>query len=85
MCINATFVCDGDFDCPDHSDEKRCGNIYALCPSIQMTFITSHVGIEPKCSSLQFKCSTNNQCIDTDLVCDEKWDCSQGEDEISCG
>ena len=56
-----------------------------LSASIQITFITSHVGIEPKCSSSQFKCSTNNQCIDVDLVCDEKWDCSEGEDEISCG
>jgi len=55
-----------------------------LCAPIQ-TFIASHVGIELKCSSSQFKCSTNNQCIDVDLVCDEKQDCSEGEDEISCG
>lgn len=43
-----------------------------------------HTDIEPKCPSSQFKCFSNNECIDSNLVCDEKWDCEQGEDEINC-
>ena len=44
-----------------------------------------HVGIEPKCPASHFRCFSNNHCIDNDLVCDEKWDCERGEDEINCG
>ena len=43
-----------------------------------------YVGIQPKCPDSHFTCFSN-RCIDNDLVCDEKFDCQQGEDEINCG
>ena len=48
-------------------------------------FNNCFVDIEPKCPDSQFTCYSNNHCIDNGLVCDEKWDCGQGEDEVNCG
>ena len=45
----------------------------------------TYIDIEPRCPSSQFMCHSNNRCIGNDLVCDEKWDCDRGEDEINCG
>lgn len=32
-----------------------------------------------------FRCRTNNQCINATLVCDKKFDCADHSDEEDCG
>lgn len=53
--------------------------------SVTFTTVFLCIDVEPKCPSSHFTCFSNNRCIDSDLVCDEKWDCDHGEDEINCG
>lgn len=39
----------------------------------------------PPCSSGEYQCSSNSECIPDSFVCDCKPDCSLGEDEKDCG
>ena len=56
-CIDNKWKCDGDFDCPDHSNEKDCkerifdeeGNL---------------------CSSTDFTCQSGDGCIHKTWECD---------------
>ncbi|XP_049880284.1 low-density lipoprotein receptor-related protein 1 [Pectinophora gossypiella] len=76
-CIDALYVCDGDADCPDGSDEDSspagpCANV--------------------TCSQEQFMQCDTNRCIPKNWVCDGLTDCADGADEtahacsrIACG
>lgn len=72
-CIDATYICDGDRDCPDGVDEKAAPE--GPCEA------------KAECPGDQFKCD-RNRCIQKSWVCDGVKDCSDGADEVcvsSCG
>ena len=64
-CIEKRFVCDGDFDCPDQSDEDTTAD--GACELV-------------KCRKDQFKCKKIG-CVWFSWVCDGDSDCSDGSDE----
>uniref|UniRef100_W5MXZ4 MAM and LDL receptor class A domain containing 1 n=1 Tax=Lepisosteus oculatus TaxID=7918 RepID=W5MXZ4_LEPOC len=71
-CIPESWLCDGEPDCKDMSDEE-------VCPS----GVPGTVPPQELCGDRQYQCS-DQQCIPSLLRCDGVPDCPWGEDEFSC-
>uniref|UniRef100_A0A1I8M8N4 EGF-like domain-containing protein n=1 Tax=Musca domestica TaxID=7370 RepID=A0A1I8M8N4_MUSDO len=68
-CLPVRFLCDGESDCADHSDE--------MIPECRIKDTDgSTCGVE------QFRCG-NGKCIPNRWRCDNEKDCSDGSDEFS--
>ena len=75
QCILTSYVCDGTEDCYDKTDERNCGNISLIRTNSNDRW--------DSCADLYHPCMSG-ECVPLTLICDGKFHCQDGSDEILC-
>ena len=73
-CVSRGFVCDGERDCYDASDEMFCGS----------QTIDARAPLACAAKRNWFHCDSHFRCVHEDKVCDDVSDCLDGSDEKYC-
>ncbi len=58
---------------------------YILFTFNMVFFLLKSIAPEGECLPGEYRCNSDNTCIPERWVCDGRQDCSQGDDEFSCG
>ena len=84
-CVTKRWRCDGDFDCPDASDERDCEIHEEDFEGNGTNAAAADHGI--KCGEREFRCRNRYYCVHRAWVCDGEPDCPDGSDESAeeCG
>ena len=79
--MSELWVCDGDNDCGDGSDEAHCDK-HRECKDGEFRLV-GKTGQILDCQCLQFRCKTG-KCVPEHWRCDYEDDCGDGSDEAEC-
>uniref|UniRef100_A0A665UZW2 Heparan sulfate proteoglycan 2 n=1 Tax=Echeneis naucrates TaxID=173247 RepID=A0A665UZW2_ECHNA len=79
-CIPRDYICDGERDCSDGSDEFRCGKIQRKALIVILCLVP---GTPSPCEPNEFKCK-NGRCALKLWRCDGDNDCEDNSDETDC-
>ncbi|XP_055376731.1 serine protease nudel [Condylostylus longicornis] len=93
-CVPKSKFCDHYDDCGDLTDEPAICSCYTylqatnsskICDGIRNCWDKSDESPAIcNCSPTSYKCSSSDECIPKDFVCDGEADCPDGEDEEYC-